>query len=91
MDKQARRSILGVAELAAFEAALRLIPVLPTIGSQTGREHLSKRNPLRRDLADAADGLLDTDGLGLAGDGDEIELACLNDLLGHSIGLLAED
>src|ERR1700722_14579578 len=91
VDKQARRCVLRIAEQAVFETRLRLVPILPAIGSQTVRIHLAKLNPFLRDFAEATHCLINTDRLGLSGDSDKIELACLNDLLGHSIGLLAED
>jgi len=75
-NKQDRGPIVRVTEKAAFEARLRLIPILPSIGSETVRKHLMKLNPLRRELANAAHCLVDADGLGLTGDSDKIKLAC---------------
>src|ERR1700732_866263 len=80
VDKQARGSVLRIAEQAAFETCLRLVPILPTIGSQTVRVHLAKLNPLLPNFADATHSLINADRFGLSGDSDKIELACLDDL-----------
>jgi hypothetical protein len=52
VDKQARRSVLRIAEQAAFETRLRLVPILPTMGRQAVRIQLAKLNPLLRDFAE---------------------------------------
>ena len=84
-----RRAILRCGALAAFEVGLRLVPILPAIGGKAAREQLAQLAPLGAELAGPAHRLVDADRLGLAGDGDQVELARLDDLLRQPKRLLA--
>src|SRR5271169_5274063 len=89
--KERRSPVLRCNVQTALEMGLRLVPILPAIGGEAIREQFAQLTSLGPDLAGAAHRLVDADRLGLADDGDEVELACLDDLLRQPIGLLAED
>src|ERR1700720_1655571 len=89
--KEARWPVLLGGAQTALEVGLRLVPILLAIRGEAVREQLAQLALLRLEFADATHHLIDPDRFGLAGDGDEVELACLNDLLRQPIGPLAED
>src|SRR4051812_42123409 len=81
LAKKARRPVLRHSAQAALELGLRLIPILPAIGSKAAGIQLAQFALLGAEFASTAHGLVDADRLGLAGDGNEVELARLDDLL----------
>ena len=66
---------------AGLEAGLRFVPIPPAVGGKAVGEEVAQLALLRRKLAGAGHRLVDADRLGLAGDGDEVELARLDGLL----------